>query len=580
MIEARLADGRILQFPDGTEPQVIQATVKRMLGDRLPEAIAPESRPREDILRELTLAQSQADIPKVQQLLGELEGRGSAGAEIIEPLATMVTGAVAEPLAGIAGIAQSINPFAEPGAGARAVEATRGALTFRPQTEAGQAGLEAVGEALQPVGEAIQSVERGLGDVAFEATGSPAIAAAATALPTAILSAFPAAKIFKNAGKPTKAQLKIMSELKKNPANPNLADFAVQSGKPRRVAALKEAVRQSGSPELVAVMKSSSPADKAAFSEMIKNIQTAKVDPVFGDRVRVGDTVGKALSNRLLDLKRLNNKAGKLVDRVSRAQLKGKKVDVSSARNQFKSSLDDLRVGYDPDTGVVNFAGSALEGSGAGQARDLVSNLAKRLKNTSIDASDAHFAKRLIDQKVSFGGAEGGFSGQIDNAIKALRSGINDSLKTEFPAYAKANKKYSDTINAINNFQDSVGSKVDLSSPQALGVSARRFTSNTQSRAKMIDAVDEIQEVLRDSGIQYKDDVLTQSHVANALENRFKTQGATTFKGEIRRGAEQAARGDTTGIALDVVGTAIDKVRGVTDDKALEALLKITKPAN
>jgi hypothetical protein len=96
----------------------------------------------------------------------------------------------------------------------------------------------------------------------------------------------------------------------------------------------------------------------------------------------------------------------------------------------------------------------------------------------------------------------------------------------------------------------------------------------------MIDAVDEIQEVLKDSGIQYKDDVLTQSHVANALENRFKTQGATTFKGEIRRGAEQAARGDTTGIALDVVGTAIDKVRGVTDDKALDALLKITKPAN
>ena len=31
-IEAELPDGRILEFPDGTNPAVIQATVKRMLG--------------------------------------------------------------------------------------------------------------------------------------------------------------------------------------------------------------------------------------------------------------------------------------------------------------------------------------------------------------------------------------------------------------------------------------------------------------------------------------------------------------------------------------------------------------------
>ena len=31
-IEAELADGRILEFPDGTKPEVIQATVKRVLG--------------------------------------------------------------------------------------------------------------------------------------------------------------------------------------------------------------------------------------------------------------------------------------------------------------------------------------------------------------------------------------------------------------------------------------------------------------------------------------------------------------------------------------------------------------------
>ena len=42
-IEAELADGRILEFPDGTKPEVIQATVKRVLGIQAAPAPAAES---------------------------------------------------------------------------------------------------------------------------------------------------------------------------------------------------------------------------------------------------------------------------------------------------------------------------------------------------------------------------------------------------------------------------------------------------------------------------------------------------------------------------------------------------------
>ena len=107
--------------------------------------------------------------------------------QVIEPLATIASSAIAEPVAGIAGIAQALNPLAGEGAGARAVEDVREALTFTPRTQAGQEGLQAVGEALQPVGKALQASEKFLGDAAFETTGSPAIAAAATSLPTAII---------------------------------------------------------------------------------------------------------------------------------------------------------------------------------------------------------------------------------------------------------------------------------------------------------------------------------------------------------------------------------------------------------
>lgn len=593
-IQANLADGRILEFPDGTDPQVIQATVKRiiagdkdLLQDAPPQSFDPSTtepqnitqfRPREEIVRDLQLVQPSGDMARIQPLVDELraveEITGGGVEQVIEPALTIASSIAAEPLAGLAGIAQSLNPMAANGAGARAVEATREALTFKPRTETGQQGLRSVGSALQPVGEAFQAVEGFLGDTALDVTGSPAIATAASTLPTAILSALPAAKIFKNAGKPTRAQIGIMNELKANPRNPNLAKFIPDTGKSS--AALKEAVKQSGSPELVAVMKSSSAADKAAYNKMLGIIKKGKVDPVFADKVRVGDVVGNSLEKRIGDLRKLNSKAGKLVDDVARKELAGNSVDISGARNSFKSSLDDLRVNYDPASGAVDFRGSALEGAGAGQARDLVENLAKRLKKSNIDASDAHFMKRLIDQKVSFGTSDGGFTGQIDRNIKSLRKGINDSISDKFPAYRKANKKYSETITAINNFQDSVGGKVDLSSKEALGVSARRLTSNTQSRAKMLDSLDEIQEVLRKNGINYKDDILTQTHVANALDRRFKTQAATGFERSVAEGAADAIGKSKENIVIDLLGDAAKKLSGVNDEKALEALLRIS----
>ena len=42
-IEAQLADGRVLEFPDGTDPAVIQSTVKRLIAESQP---APKTTPK------------------------------------------------------------------------------------------------------------------------------------------------------------------------------------------------------------------------------------------------------------------------------------------------------------------------------------------------------------------------------------------------------------------------------------------------------------------------------------------------------------------------------------------------------
>lgn len=112
----------------------------------------------------------------------------SSPLSVIEPAITIASGAVAEPIAGVAGIVQSVNPFAEEGAGARAIEAVREAITIQPKTEEGKAGLQTAGQLLEPVTEAIQAAETTLGDVGFDIAG-PIGGAIGKTIPTAILTA-------------------------------------------------------------------------------------------------------------------------------------------------------------------------------------------------------------------------------------------------------------------------------------------------------------------------------------------------------------------------------------------------------
>lgn len=100
----------------------------------------------------------------------------------LETATTMLTGAAAEPIAGLRGIYEQ----ATGGDATRAIEETREALTYRGGEES-QKQLKAIGETLQPVSEAFQVVERNLGEEVLGITGSPELAAVAHTLPTAIL---------------------------------------------------------------------------------------------------------------------------------------------------------------------------------------------------------------------------------------------------------------------------------------------------------------------------------------------------------------------------------------------------------
>lgn len=103
---------------------------------------------------------------------------------VVEPAAQLATGIAAEPVAGIAGIVSAT--FGGAAAGAKTVEEFKKALTFQAGPE-GQVNLQALGQGIKPAAELLQSLESGLGQRVLEKTGSPALAALAFTLPSALL---------------------------------------------------------------------------------------------------------------------------------------------------------------------------------------------------------------------------------------------------------------------------------------------------------------------------------------------------------------------------------------------------------
>ena len=106
----------------------------------------------------------------------------------LETAATVGSGIIAEPVAGLLGLA-NLAFTQDPARAAEMVESVRGGLTYQPRTPEGKETLESVSETLAPVGEALEDAEKFLGEGVLELTGSPELAAIAHTIPTATLEA-------------------------------------------------------------------------------------------------------------------------------------------------------------------------------------------------------------------------------------------------------------------------------------------------------------------------------------------------------------------------------------------------------
>lgn len=120
--------------------------------------------------------------PQMAQAYASQQTQQGGGAKFVGgipgAIPTIASGIIAEPLAGLSGLAAAAIPGGK--TGAEQVEATRAALTINPIGDLAKGTLQSVGGALAPIGDAAQSV----GDATLSATGSPL---AATAVETALI---------------------------------------------------------------------------------------------------------------------------------------------------------------------------------------------------------------------------------------------------------------------------------------------------------------------------------------------------------------------------------------------------------
>ena len=627
---------------------------------------------REDILSELNRRRVQEELASrgVQPA-----DQSFPGASVIEPAAAVVSGLAGEVAGGVAGLAQAINPFADPGAGAEAVEEVRSSLSFQPRTPAGKAGLQTLGDLAQkgvdianfPIsglaglaklagggsleeaaGTVGQVQELGAGKAAGEAvlsaTESPVLATLAeTALSgagdiaglkglgrvggatgRAAGTGLEVTGLDKIAIPQSPAKQKIAQMIQQGSTDIETAEFKLAPGSevaPNRIERfLKiggpkiqkdpvavETLTQGFDPGVVAAIKGADPADRSKMLQMTDIMEKGKRNAKFGVLNRPGDIVGNSLLERFKVVKAANRQAGKDLESVIaaiKAEGSPATVNVTEAGANFQKNLDDLGITMNSDK-TPNFSNSDIEDlAGPTQAIERIIKRLVNIKNPT--AANLHQLKKQIDETVTFGKGAEGLSGKVERTLKSLRHDINVAIGEQVPAYAQANKAFSETITAIDDLQGVAGKKMNLDGPnaeKATGVLLRRLMGNTKSRTNLIDSIKLVEDTANKYGRLrtnargqlllepiggpnplFPDDIITQALFADELDSVFGPAARTSFQGQIGQAVSRTARtaqaikeGGVISAGIEGAGAIADRLKGVSQENAFKSMRELLK---
>ena len=633
-IEAQLPDGRTLQFPDGTDPAIIQGKVKELI------AAAPVIETQQPLTPEQETAQfkEMGFLEQMGSLMPSMSRQSEIAREqIAKPAGVIASGAIAEPIAGATGLA--VAPFVGAEQAEKTMKATREAITqpFMPETQEAQETLKGIGETITPVIEPIEKGVQAIGDFTFELTGSPALAAAAKTAPAAALeilglkglqSIKRGTRLLDDAGRPTQRLRKaldkrgldydsltpeakaaippiadpnmipganlpagasekaLVAQIKAGARDDSLAGLRVVGNRVEVDQVGKEALKQGFRPGVVQSIKTANPATKAKMREMTRMMRQIKKSERLGLEFRPSDVVGDSVTSRIQFIRDKADVARKELNTIADTKLRGKQIDIAPVTNRLQSSLDDLDVSLVDGPGGIpkpEFKGSLISKDKTSQR--VISDVIDLLgEGGRPDALRAHKLKRQLDIMIDFNkkSAEG-LTDAGRNVLKGIRKELNNSIRAVDPDYARVNDTLSQSLNSLNSLDDAIGT-IDMfgkGANKALGTRMRALLSNQQGRVRIENAVDDIENTVTNLGGKFDDNIKDLVMFSDTLDDRFGTVAKTSLAGQEAQAIRQAAREGVAGTvrerAVEAVGRGAEKLRGVNEFNAFEAMNKLLK---
>lgn len=496
----------------------------------------------------------------------------------------------------------------ETGEGLQKAQEMASQFTYQPRTEAGKEFVGELGEALEVLPPVLGAGPSGV------STGTRSALSTAKAVEPLVGVKAKAAKIIaKDAAKnvrkevtevidltlkdlklkdssinnPIVKQKVIAEEIKKG--NPDVELVTKQLNEKGEVITnpvAKKALKELGGGDsaiaTISVLERMNDPSKAQVGKMLDVIEKGRKNPIYGDTNRPSDILGDSIAARARTVTSLNKSSGKRIGNIAES-LKNKKVDISEPRDKFIKLLEDLEVTFDvgedgfikPDFSRSDFIG--------GSQKDM-NVLFNKLVKDDIGFQQAHKIKRSIRDNIDYdkyGPSQ--IKGESQKILKDLSSEIDGILDSASPAYKKANEEFSKTVKLRDDFDKLTGKDIELTSDmssQALGGKARRLASNAESRTRIQQMLMNVDNVLGEFGIKYKDDIPSLTHIVNKLEDEFKIAPSRSFQGEVAKANVSALTSTgTMGAAMKLADIAATKVLQLSQpsfEKKMKALRALT----
>jgi hypothetical protein len=351
------------------------------------------------------------------------------------------------------------------------------------------------------------------------------------------------------------------------------------------------AIDQGWDSAVLGSIKTSSNKDKFQMTRMLGVFEEGKIRADYAALNRPEAVLGKSMLDRVNFLINQNKSSGIEIGKIAKQKLKGQKINVDPAVGKLLQDLEEIKVkvvlgnenGFLRNP-TISFDGSQLQADRSSQR--LLRDVMKYLNDVdSTDALSVHELKKFLDSTLVYGKkAANPIAPKIDEILKGFRRNLNDSLNVINKDYQAANKKFSETITALDAIQDAVGKKVEFDSDRAsdaFGTALRRVLSNYGTRNSIIDSIDLAETVARKYGMDINDDLIKQLVFVNEIDRMFGSVAPSSFKGQIEQAAKKGldfARSDAANKAFMIAVGAKDLMKTKTSQKAaIEAMKKLLK---